>query len=259
MQNPYTLEVCADSVESAIAAEAGGATRRELCGGLVIGGLTPSLALFHEVRRRCRLPVRVLLRPRYGDFLYTDSEFAVLLEEVSCFRAAGADGVVIGCLTADGALDLPRMEALIRRADGLPVTLHRAFDMAADPMRALADARALGVSTILTSGQQNDCLAGRALLRRLLEAAGDGPEILVGGGVNAGVIRALAGELGARCFHMSGKAVLPSALRWRTPAVSMGAAGLDEYAVWRTDESAVREAAAALRADFCANSQKIHK
>ncbi|WP_087066590.1 copper homeostasis protein CutC [Intestinibacillus massiliensis] len=250
MHKPYTLEVCADSVESALAAEAGGATRLELCSGLVIGGLSPSLALFREVRRRCRLPVRVLLRPRYGDFLYSEPEFAVLLEEVSLFREAGADGVVVGCLTADGALDMPRMQALVQRADGLPVTLHRAFDMAADPLRALEDARALGVSTILTSGQQNACSSGRALLQELLGRAGDAPEILIGGGVNAAVIRDFTAAMGARHFHMSGKAVLQSGMRWRNPAVSMGAASLDEYAVWRTDAEAVRAAADVLQTAY---------
>ncbi len=243
---PYgTLECCVDSVESAVIAAENGATRLELCASLVTGGLTPSLALFQEVRQRVKIPIHVLLRPRFGDFLYSEGEFAVLRGEVCLFREAGADGLVLGMLTPDGALDEPRMASLIALADGLRITLHRAFDMCADPFAALAAARRLGVRTILTSGQQNRCTQGLPLLRQLLEAAGDDPEILIAGGVNAAVIRTFCEQLGAVHFHLSGKAVVESGMQWRNPSVSMGAAGLSEYAIWRTDPAAVREASKA--------------
>ena len=121
MEGPknYVLECCVDSVESALAAARGGATRLELCASLVTGGLSPSLALFREIRRRCEICIHVLLRPRFGDFLYTDAEFDVLCGEVAMFRDAGAEGVVIGCLTPEGELDAPRMETLIARARGM--------------------------------------------------------------------------------------------------------------------------------------------
>ena len=125
----YVLECCVDSVESALAAAEGGADRLELCSALVIGGVSPGLALFEQVSARCDLPVRVLLRPRFGDFLYTDYEFQILKREVSLFREAGAEGVVIGCLLEDGGLHMEQMRELIAEAVDMKVTLHRAFDV----------------------------------------------------------------------------------------------------------------------------------
>ncbi len=249
----YTLECCVDSVESAVIAAENGATRLELCSSLITGGLTPSLALFREVRRRVSIPIHVLLRPRFGDFLYSEGEFAVLREEVRLFCSEGANGLVFGLLTPDGALDEPRMAELMALAGGVRVTLHRAFDMCADPFAALETARRLGVHTILTSGQQNSCSQGFTLLRQLLQAAGDCPEILVGSGVNAAVIRTFYEQLGVSCFHLSGKTVLESGMRWRNPAVSMGAAGISEYTVWRTDAQTIREAANTLQSVMKSN------
>ena len=153
----YTLECCVDSVESALAAKEGGADRLELCAGLIIGGVSPGLALFEQVKACCDLPVRVLLRPRFGDFLYTDYEFRILRREVELFRDAGAEGVVIGCLQEDGSLHMEQMRALTEAAGDLKITLHRAFDVCADPIRAYEQAWELGIDTILTSGQESDC------------------------------------------------------------------------------------------------------
>ena len=152
----YTLECCVDSVESALAAKEGGADRLELCAGLIIGGVSPGLALFEQVKACCDLPVRVLLRPRFGDFLYTDYEFRILRREVELFRDAGAEGVVIGCLQEDGSLHMEQMRALTEAAGDLKITLHRAFDVCADPIRAYEQAWELGIDTILTSGQERD-------------------------------------------------------------------------------------------------------
>lgn len=124
------LECCVDSVESAEIATNAGADRLELCANLTIGGTSPSIALLEAVKSKVRIPVRVLLRPRFGDFLYSDAEFSLLLREAELYRDAGADGLVVGCLTAEGKLDRPRMERLIK-AGGLPATLHRAFDVCA--------------------------------------------------------------------------------------------------------------------------------
>ena len=163
----YTLECCVDSVESALAAKEGGADRLELCAGLIIGGTSPSLALFEQVKACCDLPVRVLLRPRFGDFLYTDHEFRIIRREVELFREAGAEGVVIGCLKEDGSLHMEQMRELMDAAGDLKVTLHRAFDVCADPVRTYEQAWELGIDTILTSGQESDCLAGMPLLKKL--------------------------------------------------------------------------------------------
>lgn len=150
----YLLECCVDSVESALAAARGGADRLELCAGLVIGGITPGLGLFEEVRERTGLPIRVLIRPRYGDFLYTDHEIAVMARDISLFREAGAEGVVIGCLAKDGSLCREQMKELMAAAQGMRVTLHRAFDLCADPRETYRQAGELGIDTILTSGQE---------------------------------------------------------------------------------------------------------
>ena len=133
----FLLECCVDSVESACNAVQGGADRLELCSGLVIGGITPTLSLYEQIRLHTDLPIHTLIRPRFGDFLYSPEELSVMEREIRSFRRAGAQGVVIGCLTADGALDLEAMKRLLNAADGMSVTLHRAFDMCRDPFEAL--------------------------------------------------------------------------------------------------------------------------
>ncbi len=238
------LEVCVDSRESALAAKAGGASRLELCANLVIGGTTPSLSLLRAVKRETGLPVHVLLRPRFGDFLYTEREFSLLLEDGAALLEQGADALVCGCLTPDGELDGPRMEKLVSlsHSAGKKFTLHRAFDVCGDPFSALERCKEWGVDTILTSGQAPSCLLGVDLLKKLLEQAGK-VEILIGAGVNAAAIRGLRQELsGARSFHMSGKRVLDSKMRYRKQGVSMGLPAMSEFEIWQTEEAAVRAA-----------------
>ena len=145
----YTLECCVDSVESAIAAKKGGADRIELCSALVIGGLSPSQALYRKIREQVDIQIRVLLRPRFGDFCYTDFEQEILKEEIKSFVNLGADGIVIGAMKPDGTLNLEQMKEFIEEAKGMPVTLHRAFDMCKDPFVTLEEAKELGISTIL--------------------------------------------------------------------------------------------------------------
>lgn len=244
MAKPFVLEVCVDSLESALAAKAGGATRLELCANLVIGGTTPSLALLRAVKGETGLPVYALLRPRFGDFLYTDREFALLLEEGEALLDQGADALVCGCLTPQGDLDLPWMERLVSLAHsrGRRFTLHRAFDLCRDPFAALETCKALGVDTILTSGQAASCLEGAALLGELVRAAAP-VELLVGAGVDAAAIRALRQACPLfTSFHMSGKAVVESGMAYRKEGVPMGLPGLSEFEIWRTDEHKVRAA-----------------
>ena len=242
------LEVCVDSVESAEIAAHGGATRLELCANLVIGGTSPDEDLFCMVRERVDIPVRVLLRPRFGDFLYSNAEYELLRRQVRRFAALGADGVVIGLLRPDGTLDEARMAELISLAGGCGVTLHRAFDVCRDPFEALEAARRLGVDTILTSGQQASCTEGAPLLAQLVAAAGGRPQILVGAGVNATVIRDLQPQTHADAFHLSAKRTLDSGMTFRRAGVPMGLPGMDEFTVWQCDEAAVRQARAALDA-----------
>ena len=245
---PCVLEVCVDSVESAASAARGGATRLELCANLVIGGTSPDEDLFRMVRERVDIPVRVLLRPRFGDFLYSDDEFELLRRQVRRFAALGADGVVIGVLRPDGTLDEARMAELIAIAGGCGVTLHRAFDVCRDPFEALEAAGRLGVDTILTSGQQAACAQGAGLLRELVGRSGGRPQILVGAGVSADVIRTLQPATGANAFHLSAKRTEDSRMAFRREGVPMGLPGISEFEVWRCDEDAVRRARQALDA-----------
>lgn len=243
MEN-YVLEVCVDSVESAMAAAKGGATRLELCANLIIGGTTPSFALFEAVRAAVEIPINVLIRPRFGDFLYTDAEYDIMCREIEYFAQNGANAVVIGALKADGTLDSEKMRGMISSAKGCRVTMHRAFDVCSDPFDALEEAIALGVDTILTSGQKANARAGRELIAQLLQRAEGRADILIGGGVNAAVVEVFRRECPlARAFHLSGKTVLDSGMVYRNAEVSMGLPGISEFQVWRTEERAIRSAA----------------
>ena len=250
----YALEVCVDSTASAIAAKKGGADRLELCADLVVGGTTPSLALVRQVKVETGLPVRALLRPRFGDFCYDSYELAQMEESAAELVTAGADGIVTGVLKPDGSLDVDALRTIYAAAAhaaekaGRPValTLHRAFDVCRDPFAALEDACALGLSTILTSGQAANAPAGSALLRQLVEAANGRIEILVGAGVSPANIPALAAETGAKSFHLSGKQVLDSRMIFRREGVPMGLPGFSEFDLWQTSEDTIRAARQAL-------------
>lgn len=246
MNKHYILETCVDSVESAVQAEHGGADRLELCGNLIIGGTTPGAALFEEVRRHCSLPIHVLIRPRFGDFLYSEMEFEVLRREVRQFRELGADGLVIGLLDADGNLDVSGMRLLMEEAGDCRVTLHRAFDVCADPEKALEQAAELGIRTILTSGQAANCREGRELLKRLVELADGRIEILVGAGVSAETIAELEPYVQAGNYHMSGKKTFQSGMRFRREGVPMGLKEISEFERFETDAQEIARARAVL-------------
>ena len=238
---PYTLEVCVDSTASALAAQRGGADRLELCADLIVGGTTPSLALVRQVKETTGLPVRALLRPRFGDFCYDRWELAQMKESAAALVAAGADGIVTGVLTPDGVLDAEALRPIYEAAReaaakaGRPValTLHRAFDVCRDPFAALDTACALGLSTILT---------GAPLLRQLVDCAAGRIEILVGAGVSPANLPALAKQTGAHSFHLSGKQVLDSRMTFRREGVPMGLPGFSEFELWQTSEETIRKA-----------------
>lgn len=240
------LECCVDSVESAINAAKGGADRLELCSGLVIGGITPTGALYKEIRKYTDIPIHVLLRPRFGDFCYSAYEVSVIEEEIVRFRELGANGIVIGALLPDGSLDREAMQRFMKAAEGMSVTMHRAFDVASDPQSVLEEAVELGVNTILTSGCEDSCMAGKDCIRKLVEQADRRIDILVAGGVNAQVIRELQPYTGAVSFHMSGKVTLDSRMEYRTDRVHMGLPSLSEYEIFQTSMENVREAKKAL-------------
>lgn len=246
----HLLEVCVDSLASARAAVAGGADRLELCSALAVGGLTPYAALLAQIRAETDIPVRCLMRPRPGDFLYTPEEIELLCAQMPVLRRAGADGFVIGVLTADGDLDMEATRRLVVAAGpGAGLTLHRAIDVSRDPVKTYRDAAALGIDTVLTSGAAASCGEGRAVLAALLAERDrlSGPEVLIGSGVNAEVIRELCHVLPRpRAFHMSGKTERESGMQFRREGVPMGLPGLDEWHIQQTSASAVRAARQAL-------------
>ncbi|MFT4008211.1 MAG: copper homeostasis protein CutC [Lacrimispora sp.] len=247
----YILEVCVDSVESAIAAVRGGAQRLELCANLVIGGTTPGVSQFKQIRKACDIPINVLIRPRYGDFLYTDYEFQMIAEDAQMFRDLGADGIVVGFLKADGNLDVERLKVLKEKAGAGNMTLHRAFDVCRDPYRSLEEAIEAGADTILTSGQQNTCLEGKQLLGELIRQADGKIDIMAGSGVNVDTMACLMDEIDARCFHMSGKVIVDSGMIYRKENVSMGIPGIGEYDIFRTEEEEIHRAKRLMEEKAC--------
>ena len=243
------LEICVDSLASARAAIAGGADRLELCSALLAGGLTPYEELLRQIRAESSVPVRCLMRPRGGDFLYTPEEIRLMGRQMEQLAGAGADGFVIGCLTADGELDRDAMTYLRDCAGGKGLTLHRCIDVSRDPEKTYLDAMELGIDTVLTSGCASSCLKGLEVIGRLLQLREQyrGPEVLVGAGVKAGVIRQIRRDLPlARAFHMSGKTEVESGMRFRREGVPMGLPGLDEWHIQVTGVEAVREARIAM-------------
>ena len=243
------LEVCVDSLASARAAIAGGADRLELCSALAVGGLTPHGELLKQIRAESDINIRCLMRPRAGDFLYTKEEILLMAAQISNLRELGADGFVIGCLNAEGDLDEKAMKPLLKAAEGTGLTLHRCIDVSRDPCRTYLDAKALGLDTVLTSGAAGNCLVGLETIGKLLELRDthNGPEVLVGAGVNARVIAAVQERFPqARAFHMSGKMDVESGMRFRREGVPMGIPGLDEWHIQQTDEENVRTARIAL-------------
>lgn len=243
MKANYILECCVDSVASAIAAEKGGADRLELCANLIIGGTTPPLSLFHEVKKAVSIPIHVLLRPRFGDFCYDNFEKEMLLYDIRQFERKGADGIVIGALRPDGTLDSEFLSQMLTCSGNMHRTLHRAFDMCRDGSEALHTAASLGFHTILTSGLSNTALEGIETLKELSSQAAElGITIMAGSGIQADTIRTLLNDTSVHAFHMSGKMELDSVMEYRNPHVSMGLPGFSEYLVYQTSREEIKKA-----------------
>jgi copper homeostasis protein len=236
------LEIAAASIASAIAAQAGGADRIELCANLREGGTTPSYGTLVEARRRLHIPIHVLVRPRGGDFLYDDVEVAAMLSDVAACAQAGADGVVIGALDADGNVDVALCRQLIAAAGTLDVTFHRAFDAARDRDAALEHIIALGCARVLTSGGAANAPQGAEAIARLVHQANGRIAIMAGGGINADNVRELIARSGVAECHSSASAEHKSSMRLRRTDLP----GLEPDFV-ETDVARVRALAAALR------------
>jgi copper homeostasis protein len=242
MEKKITLEICAASVASCIAAEEGGAQRIELCDNLLEGGTTPSYATIATAREKVKIDLYPIIRPRGGDFLYDDLEFILMQKDIKLCKSLGCNGVVIGLLTADGKVDVPRTTALVKLAWPMGVTFHRAFDMTEDPLQALEDIIETGCERILTSGQRNTAIEGIPLLKTLVEKAEGRIAIMVGSGVRAHNIAELVKETGATEFHTTAKAYEESGMQYRNPNVSMGGIpGVPEYGISKTQVSEVKK------------------
>ena len=241
------VEVCANGVESCLAAQEGGADRVELCAGIPEGGTTPSYGEI-KVARRVLTTTRlhVIIRPRGGDFLYSDLEIERMAADIAVCRELGADGVVFGCLKADGTVDKEKNRYLMSCCDGLSVTMHRAFDRTANPEQALEDIIDLGFDRILTSGQQPKAIQGAALLAKLNRQAAGRIILMAGSGVTEQNIKELRDSTGLHEFHFSGRESMPSAMRYVNPNLYMGRPGANEAALDYTTARRVQETIAQL-------------
>ena len=237
----FQFEVCANSVESCLAAQKGGAHRVELCAGIPEGGTTPSygeIVTARKVLTTTRL--HVIIRPRGGDFLYSDLEMERMIADIDVARQIGADGVVFGCLTEEGDIDMTKNRLLMEHSEGLSTTFHRAFDRCRDPRQALEQIISLGFDRILTSGAQPTAEQGISLLKELHDQAADRIIILAGCGVNEGNIRKIHEQTGIREFHFSARGKVLSHMRFTNPSVYMGSPDAEEDVRMETTERRVR-------------------
>ena len=234
------LEICAGSVESAIAARDGGALRIELCAALEVGGVTPSAGMIAQARKVKGLTLNVIIRPRGGDFLYNEHEIACMEQDIHTCKQLGVDGVVIGALTANGDIDTTTCKRLIAAADGMSITFHRAFDMCRDSQKALEELIAIGCHRVLTSGQAATAQAGIPLLKELVEQAAGRIIIMPGCGVSSANAAAILQATGATEIHASARRSVGSGMLFRHSGVSMGNSDSDEYARKETDINEVK-------------------
>mgnify|MGYP000090937112 CR=1 FL=1 len=202
------IEICCGHLESARAAINAGAERLELCSALPLGGLTPSPSFIRQIKAESNTPLMVLIRPREGHFYYSQQEKYQYLAEINASIAAGADGLVVGALTAEGGIDLPFLEEILAHANGLPITFHRAFDFVIEPFVALQQLIDLEIERLLTSGQQGSAWAGRALIKSLTEAASDQIIVMPGAGIHADNVRELTTFCGSKEVHLSAKKLI---------------------------------------------------
>ncbi|MFH1119195.1 MAG: copper homeostasis protein CutC [Bacteroidota bacterium] len=235
------IEICAGSIESAIAAAKGGADRIELCCALAEGGLTPSHAMIEYVTANLTIRTFVLIRPRAGDFSYSRAEFEVMKSDIFSAKARGAGGIVTGMLNTDGSIDTCRMKEIVEMANPMQVTFNRAFDLAKDPYEALEVIIALGCNRILTSGMARTAFEGAELISGLVKQAGTRIVIMPGSGVNASNLRELHSATGAREFHLSATSATKSKMAFRKQGVNMGNESSDEYNFLQTDKELVSE------------------
>lgn len=242
------LEVCAGDLEAVKAAAEGGAARVELCSALGEGGVTPSYGFIAEARKYKQLGLNVLIRPRGGDFLYSEAEVDCMVADIKACRELGADGVVIGALRKDGTIDADACRRMVEAAGPMSVTFHRAFDVCRDPEDALEQIIALGCDRVLTSGRHASAHEGREVLGQLVRQAAGRIIILAGAGVSAKNVAEIVRASGVTEVHSSARRAQQSLMEYRQSGVSMGAPGTDEFTRMVTHPEAVAEIIAAANA-----------
>jgi copper homeostasis protein len=237
----FKLEICVDNIESAIDAQNAGADRVELCTGMIEGGTTPGYGSIASARNNLSAGLHVLIRPRGGDFLYSDPEYDIMRREIDICGESSVDGIVLGILRSDGTIDIERTAKLIEFAIPMSVTFHRAFDMCSDPLQGLEDVIATGATRLLTSGSMEKALDGAGLISRLVKLAGKRIIIMPGSGINDLNIGSLAKLTSAKEFHLSAGKLIQSQMIFRKQNISMGRSpGINEFSRTVTDPDMIR-------------------
>ena len=239
--NLFKIEACIGTLQSGLEAEKGGANRVELCDNLAEGGTTPSAALIQMTKERLKIPAAVMIRPRHGDFLYSDLEFEIMKKDIEFCKTVGVEAVVFGLLTPDGQIDCQRTMRLVESAGDMQVCFHRAVDLSRDYFEAIEQIINCGCTRILTSGGANKAVEGFENIRKAQELYGNKIEIMVGSGINAENVSKFH-SVGIRNFHLSGKVQIDSLMTYRKEGVSMGAISADEeYKITQTDYRKIEE------------------
>jgi copper homeostasis protein len=247
--HPFKIEICVEGIDGLVAAQAGGADRVELCASLLEGGLTPSLGVVREALRVATIPFHVIIRQRGGDFLYSDLEFAAMVEDIKVLRDMNVAGVVIGCLTPDGNIDEARTRALVEAARPMKVTCHRAFDMTQDYREALEALIRCGVDRVLTSGQRDTALEGLDILKDTAALANGRIVVMACGGLDENNIAHVRHVTGVDEMHFAALKTVKSGMSFRNGHVGMGGTAVErEYEITLTDIEAVRRTIAAAKA-----------
>ena len=242
------IEICVEGIDGLIAAQEAGADRVELCASLLEGGITPSMGTVRTALGLATIPFHVIVRPRGGDFLYSEAEHRSMEADVAMLRELGVAGVVVGCLLPDGTIDEARMTALVKAAGPLAVTCHRAFDMTRNPAEALEALIRCGVGRVLTSGQRDTAVEGADLLAALVRQAGERIIVLGCGALDPFNIASVLARTGLKEMHFASLRDVPSGMAYRNPRVGMGGTDLDrEYRNTVTDGATVAATITAAR------------
>jgi len=240
------LEICLDSVDSAVAAERGGADRVELCAGLPEGGTTPSAGTIAAVRKKISIGLHVMIRPRGGDFCYTPDEFGIMQRDILIAKQLGANSIVLGILGADGNVDVERMRQLVELARPLKVTCHRAIDMSCDLLRAAHDVIDTGAHRILTSGGEKTATAGVHAIAKLVQTVQGRIPIMACGEISSSNVQRIVEQTNVREIHVGLGDAVPSTMRFRNQKIAMGTMADSEYQRHVVSESSVRDLRTAL-------------